>query len=126
VIGNGNQNGHANGSHPAPPAPVATTEASRPGVQPPVSGDNARLVVTIYETEDVVADEAVLRAVAGMLKEAPGRDEVRLVIHDAEGQDTEFDLPRAAVTDDLARSIKAVLNQRGTVVVTAAKLVGAA
>jgi DNA polymerase-3 subunit alpha len=126
VNGNGNQNGHANGSHPAPPAPVATTEASRPGVQPPVSGDNARLVVTIYETEDVVADEAVLRAVAGMLKEAPGRDEVRLVIHDAEGQDTEFDLPRAAVTDDLARSIKAVLNQRGTVVVTAAKLVGAA
>ncbi|MEO9255545.1 MAG: hypothetical protein ABI305_08405, partial [Tepidiformaceae bacterium] len=123
---NGHQNAHTNGPRPAPPQPEATTEASRPGVQPPVSGDSARLVVTIYETEDVVADEAVLRAVAGMLKDAPGRDEVRLVIHDAEGQNTEFDLPRAAVTDDLARSIRAVLNNRGTVVVTTAKLVGAA
>lgn len=123
---NGHQNGHTSGPRPAPPQPEATTEASRPGVQPPVSGDSARLVVTIYETEDVVADEAVLRAVAGMLKDAPGRDEVRLVIHDAEGQNTEFDLPRAAVTDDLARSIRAVLNNRGTVVVTTAKLVGAA
>ncbi|MEO9255842.1 MAG: DNA polymerase III subunit alpha, partial [Tepidiformaceae bacterium] len=37
---NGHQNAHSNGPRPAPPQPEATTEASRPGVQPPVSGDS--------------------------------------------------------------------------------------
>jgi hypothetical protein len=105
---------------------VATAEASRPGNTPPISGDAARLVVTIYETEDVVADEALLRAVAGILKGSPGNDDVRLVIHDTEGQDTEFDLPRAAVSEDLSRSIRQVLRSNGTVVYTSSRMVGAA
>ncbi len=117
------RNGDANG---VSEEQVATAEASRPGVQPPVSGDSARLVVTIYETEDAVADEAVLGAVARMLKDSPGNDQVRLVIHDMEGQEMEFDLPRASVSDDLARSIKAVLNRRGTVRVTTSKMAGVA
>jgi DNA polymerase-3 subunit alpha len=108
------------------PQPAATTEAARPGIQPPVSGDAARLIVTVFETEDAVADEALLRAVAGMLKDHPGRDEVRLVIHDADGQETEFDLPRAAVSDDLARSIRAVLRTNGNVRLTGVKVAGAA
>jgi DNA polymerase-3 subunit alpha len=103
-------------------ASAATSEASRPGVQPPVNGDAARLVVTIYETEDDKADEALLKAVAGMLKESPGRDEVRLVIHDADGQEMEFDLPHAAVTEDLARSIRAVLRNNGHVRLTGPKV----
>ena len=121
-------NGYANGagSAPVPPQPAATVEASRPGVQPPVNGDSARLVVTIYETEDVVADEALLRAVVGMLRDSAGNDEVRLVVHDSEGQDTEFDLPRASVSDDLARSIRAVLRQNGSVTLTTGKMLGAA
>jgi hypothetical protein len=87
-------------------------------VQPPVSGDTARLVITVYETEDALADEHRLRAVASMLKEHPGNDEVRLVIHDGEGHDTEFDLPHAAVNEELARSIRNVLQKNGQVRLT--------
>jgi DNA polymerase-3 subunit alpha len=112
---------HADPLPPAPPVAAATTEAARPGVEPPVSGDSARLVVTIYETDDALADEALLKAVAGMLKNSPGNDEVRLVIHDGEGQDMEFDLPRAAVNEELARSIRAVLRQNGTVRLTGSR-----
>jgi DNA polymerase-3 subunit alpha len=115
----------ANGHRPQPNghAPAATTEAARPGVQPPVSGDSARLIVQIFETEDSLADEALLKAVAGMLKESPGTDEVRLVITDVGGQDTEFDLPRASATEELARSIRAVLRQNGHVRLTGTRLV---
>jgi DNA polymerase-3 subunit alpha len=123
-------NGNGNGRSPRAPAPGAVAgpaaEASRPGVQPPVSGDTARLVVTIYETEDRTADEALLRAVAGMLKDSPGKDEVRLVIHDVAGQETEFDLPRAGVNDALARSIRSVLRSSGMVSLTSARVAGAA
>jgi len=103
-----------------------TAEASRPGVRTPVSGDNARLVITVYETEDPTADEALLKAVAGMLKEHPGTDQVRLIIHDAENQETEFDLPRAGASDALARSIRSVLRSNGTVVLSTTRLPGAA
>ncbi len=120
-------NGHASiNGQSAPPPAGATAEASRPGVQPPVNGDTARLVVTIFETDDMLADEALLRAVAGMLKASPGADEVRLVIHDSAGQDSEFDLPRASVSEDLARSIRAVLRQNGSVRLTTARMAGAA
>jgi DNA polymerase-3 subunit alpha len=114
-------NGGASSNGPAPAA--ATTEAARPGVQPPVSGDAARLIITIFETNDALADEVLLKAVAGMLKESPGSDEVRLVITDTEGQDTEFDLPRASVGEDLARSIRAVLRQNGHVRLTGTRMV---
>jgi DNA polymerase-3 subunit alpha len=109
---------------PADPS-GATTEAARPGVQPPVNGDVARLVVTIYETEDAVADEALLGAVARILRQAPGSDAVRLVVHDSAGQDSEFDLPRAAVSDDLVQSIRAVLRSSGTVRQSSARTVAA-
>jgi hypothetical protein len=129
---NGQSNGHRNGStpnggRPAPPPPAAATaEASRPGIVPPVSGDSARLVVTLFETEDVLADEALLKAIVSMLKTSPGKDEVRLVIHDSEGQETEYDLPRASATEDLARSIRAVLRTNGQVRLTGVRMVGAA
>ena len=110
---------------PTQPSAAATTEAARPGVSPPVSGDAARLVVTIYETEDDVADRHLLNAVMNMLKEHPGSDEVRLVIHDSEGLDSEFDLPHATVGEDLARSIRSVLNARGTVRLVSAPRVAA-
>jgi DNA polymerase-3 subunit alpha len=120
-------NGYQNGQRPAGNGyAAATTEASRPGVTPPVNADSARLTITIHETEDVLADEALLRAVAGMLKSAPGKDEVRLVIRDGEGQDTEFDLPRAEVSDELARSVKNLLRTQGQVTLTKGVLAGAA
>lgn len=122
---NGVQAPHSNGHAVPPSQPAATAEASRPGVQPPVNGDTARLIVTIFETDDVLADEALLRAVAGMLKASPGGDEVRLVIRDATGQDSEFDLPHAGVSDELARSIRAVLRQNGSVSLTAARTAAA-
>ncbi|MGK2964375.1 MAG: DNA polymerase III subunit alpha [Tepidiformaceae bacterium] len=117
--------------HPAasapPPPPGASrpvggvTEASRPGAQPPPQAESARLVVTIYESEDAAADEEILHAVARLLKRSPGNDAVRLVIHDVEGQETEFDLPRAAVSEDLARSVRSILRNGGTVQVHGAR-----
>jgi DNA polymerase III subunit alpha len=115
-----------NGQRTPPPQPAATSEASRPGVQPPISADSARLVVTLYETEDVLADEQLLRGVAEMLKNAPGNDEVRLVIHDADGQDMEFDLPRAAVTEEFARSLRNFMGNKGQVKLATARMAGAA
>ena len=112
--GNGAQSSAQNGT-----APVA--EATGPGVQAPVNGDTARLVITIYETEDEVSDKALLMAVAGMLRENPGPDQVRLVVHDVEGKENEFDLPHARVTEGLVGSIARVLAaSKGT-----ARLIGA-
>jgi len=129
--GNSNGNGYNRGSNgvsvqrPSATGP-ATTEAARPGVTPPVNADSARLTVTIHETDDILADEALLRAVCGMLNSSPGKDEVRLVIRDADGGDTEFDLPRADVSEDLARSIKNLLRNQGQVKFTGARMAGAA
>ncbi len=112
--------GPPTGPAPAPPQ-AATTEAARPGVQPPVSGDTARLIVTIYESEDETADQARLKMVVEMLKGRPGNDEVRLVIHDGEGNDMEFDLPRAGVNDELSRSLRNFLGSSGTVRLTGSR-----
>ena len=128
----GAYNGHGraadttNGHRAAPPQAAATAEASRPGVQPPINADSARLVVTLYETEDVLADEHLLRAVVAMLKDAVGRDEVRLVIHDADGLESEFDLPRAAASEELARSLRNLVSTKGQVTLSSSRLVGAA
>ena len=100
---------NGNGAPVRPPDPAATTDAEGPGVHSTVGGETARLIITIYETEDVLTDETLLKTVVRMLRDHPGDDEVRLVIHDVEGLETEFDLERAAVTDDLARSIEKVL-----------------
>ncbi len=99
--------GARNGAGPTPPA--ATTEAERPGVRSPVGGEAARLVITLYETEDAVTDKVLLNSVAALLRERPGTDEVRLIIHDTDGREETFDLERATVSDDLARSIEKVL-----------------
>ena len=134
VQGNGYGNGQRSGGNGYPNRPQpqqqpqsATTEAARPGVAPPVNADTARLTITIYETEDVMNDEALLRAVARMLKSSPGTDEVRLVVHDAEGHESEFDLPRANVTEDLAREIEMILRaNKGSVKFTGLRMAGAA
>ncbi len=127
---NGYANGHAaNGGGPRPggyPQSGATTEASRPGVTSTVTPDTARLTITLFETEDVLADEALLKMVFSMLKDSPGRDEVRLVVRDTAGDELEFDFLRAAATEDLARSLRSVLGNRGNVKLTSPKLAGAA
>ena len=107
-----------------PSAPVAaTTEAASPTVTPPVE-NTARLMITIYETENEAADKAVLSTVVRMLDGKPGGDEVRLVIHDAEGTESEFDLPSAKVDDELARSIEQILaGNKGTARLTKAAAV---
>ena len=56
-----------------------------------------------------MTDKALLSSVAALLQDRPGPDEVRLVIHDTDGLEQEFDLERAAVSDELARSIEKVL-----------------
>jgi DNA polymerase-3 subunit alpha len=98
-----------------------TAEASSPSVAPPVNGDAARIAITIYETENEVHDQALLRSVVGLLNDSPGKDAVRLVIHDAEGQELEFDLPTADVNERLAESVRAILRTNGSVAVNAAR-----
>ena len=75
----------------------------------PVGGESSQLVITIYETEDDVTDRALLSSVGALLRDHPGSGEVRLVIHDTDGLEQEFDLERAAVSNELARSIEKVL-----------------
>jgi len=120
--GSGGPGGRPNGYQHA----GATTEASRPGVASPVTPDGARLTITLFETEDVLADEALLKMVVSMLKDNPGSDEVRLVIRDTAGDEMEFDFPRAGASEDLARSIRSVLGNRGSVRLTSTKMAGAA
>lgn len=91
-----------------------------------MNGDAARLTITIFETEDKLADEGLLRGVAGMLAASPGTDEVRLVIREADGQEMEFDLPRAEISEDLARSVRNLLRNQGSVTLTPRRMVGAA
>jgi DNA polymerase-3 subunit alpha len=98
-----------------------TAEASSAKVAPPVNGDAARIAITIYETESEVHDQALLRSVVGLLNDSPGKDQVRLVIHDAEGQELEFDLPTANVNQRLADSVRAILKTNGTVAVNGAR-----
>jgi DNA polymerase-3 subunit alpha len=124
--GYGHIPGGPNGRNGGYPQAGATTEAARPGVVPPVAPENARLTITLFETEDVLADEALLKMVVSMLKDSPGSDEVRLVIRDTAGDEMEFDFPRAAASDDLARSIRSVLGNRGSVRITGSKMAGAA
>ena len=102
------RNGNGNGASASPPPPAATTEAESPGVRSPVGGDS-QLVITIYETEDDVTDKALLKTVEALLGDHPGGDEVRLVIHDTDGLEQEFDWKQAAVSEELARSIEKVL-----------------
>ena len=105
--GTGGTNGAASAPPPAPPA--ATTEAERPGVRSPVGGEGARLLITVYETEDATTDKALLECVAALLRDHAGEDEVRLVVHDTDGLDQEFDFMRASASEELARSIEKVL-----------------
>jgi DNA polymerase-3 subunit alpha len=118
----------ANGNGPAGDyrAGGATTEAARPGVRPPVEAEAVRLSITLIETDDVMADETLLKAVVNLLREHPGNDEVRVVIRDVAGEDTEFDFPRAHATEELARSLRNLLNSRGTVRLVGGKVAGAA
>ncbi len=121
--GQGNGNGQRPGSHQHN---GSTAEASRPGTAPPVNADHARLTITLFETEDVLSDEALLKTVVGMLKDHPGPDEVRLVVRDTAGEETEFDFPHCTATEDLSRSVRSLLGNRGSVRVTGTKVAGAA
>jgi DNA polymerase-3 subunit alpha len=114
----------ANGRSTAVPERASggpTAEANSAKVAPPVNGDAARIAITIYETENEVHDQALLRSVVALLNDSPGNDPVRLVIHDAEGQELEFDLPRATVSEHLAESVRAILRTNGTVTINAAR-----
>tara|TARA_B100001123_G_scaffold209466_2_gene236972 strand:- start:2384 stop:6016 length:3633 start_codon:yes stop_codon:yes gene_type:complete len=100
----------ANGNRgAAPPPPAATTEAESPGVRSPVGGETSQLIITIYETEDDVTDKVLLKTVEALLADHPGQDEIRLVIHDTDGLEQEFDWKQASVSEELARSIEKVL-----------------
>ena len=91
-----------------------------------MGSDAIRLTITLFETEDVLADESLLKAVVGILRDNPGSDEVRMVIRDTAGDETEFDFPRAASSDDLARSLRSLLGTRGQVRLTNPRMAGAA
>ncbi|MDZ7728854.1 MAG: DNA polymerase III subunit alpha [Dehalococcoidia bacterium] len=103
---NGYSNGqNGNGAHAASNGSGATNGSNgngashaQPATAPAAApqGPTRRLVVTLYETENEKADLAVLRTITGMLAEHPGQVPVRLVIHDAGGVESEFELPGGA------------------------------
>ena len=118
----GNGNGYANGGQRG----QGPTRTAPPTQQQPPAVEAARLVVTLYESDDQMADEAVLKMVVTVLRDNAGEDEARLVIHDAEGQDQEFDLQRVAVTEVLTRSLnRLVSSNKGTVTVQRVRVAGA-
>ncbi len=93
--------GNGNGTDPSRPTPPAGSAGASP--------EASQIVITIYETEDEVTDVALLKSVAGLLRERPGSDEVRLIIHDAAGDEPEYKMERATVSEELARSIEKLL-----------------
>ncbi len=108
------RNGASNGTaKPATAGPTA--EASAPARPPVADGDAARLIITLHETDDPDGDEEVLRAVVARLRDEPGEDLVRLVIQDIDGNEVEFDLPRAAVSEKLAHGLQTIIGRRGSV-----------
>ena len=89
--------------------PVITTEAESPTVQSPVNSESARLIITMYETDDQMTDRQLLKSVVAFIGDYPGEDEVRLVVHDSEGDESSFDLERASVSSELVYSIEKLL-----------------
>jgi DNA polymerase-3 subunit alpha len=89
--------------------PVITTEAESPTVQSPVNSETARLIITMYETDDLMTDRQLLKSVVAFIGDYPGEDEVRLVVHDSEGDESSFDLERASVSNELVYSIEKLL-----------------
>jgi len=104
----------ANGSRPPANGRAARPAVERSSGEPPAP-ERPRLVVTLYETDDPVGDEALLKAVAERLREHPGEDEVRLVIVDAGGRESEFALGGVTISDELQRALRAILQKRGSV-----------
>tara|TARA_B100000029_G_scaffold486073_1_gene540070 strand:+ start:49 stop:426 length:378 start_codon:yes stop_codon:yes gene_type:complete len=90
--------------------PVVTTEADSPTVRSPVNHEAARLIITMYETDDLMTDKQLLKSVVAFIADHPGEDEVRLVVHDSEGAESEFDLEKAAVSEELVHSIEKLLS----------------
>ena len=90
--------------------PVVTTEADSPTVRSPVNHEAARLIITMYETDDLMTDKQLLKSVVAFIADHPGEDEVRLVVHDSEGDESEFDLEKASVSEELVHSIEKLLS----------------
>ncbi len=120
--------GTAAGSNGRPPAAASANgngSSPRPA-EPPAEAEPARLTITLFETDDVLADEAILRGVVALLGKHPGEDEVRVIIRDTAGDETEFDFPRCEATEELARSLRNLLGARGSVRLAGARVAGAA
>jgi DNA polymerase III subunit alpha len=110
------ENGQAaNGSRPRANGRAGAPSVPEPEAHPAPPPERPRLVVTLYETDDPVGDEALLKAVTERLREYPGEDEVRLLIVDTAGREAEFALPGATICEELERALRAILQRRGTV-----------
>ncbi len=125
--GRSNSNGSNNyGRRDGPPRGDDRQRYSQPSPPPQQPVETARLVITLYESDDELTDRSVLQMVVALLKQHPGEDEVRLVIHDAEGQDTEFDFERVTLSEDLTRSLNRIVSvNKGQVVVQKVKVAAA-
>ena len=116
----GNTNG-ANGSAATGQAAASVDTPPSESQQAAQPREQARLVITLYESENEKADRAVLHAVANILGEHPGDVSVRLVVHDAEGEESEFELSPVAGDEELANTLRAFIGRRGSVHLTGMK-----
>jgi hypothetical protein len=91
-------------------------------VQSPVSGESARLIVQIFETNDALADETLLKAVAGMLKRTRALTRCAWSSPMWRARTRSSTSPRRRHRRS-RRSIRAVLRQNGHVRLTGTRLV---
>jgi len=100
-------NGRPNGERPPSTSPEAKATVVKNGA--------AVLRIVLQETEDSEADQERLRAVMSALAEFPGEDDVRLSIHQRDGDEVELSLPRARCCDELSQRLREIVCDWGTV-----------
>ncbi len=109
---NGNNGPRSRGTA-APPGEDAPTPAQAVSASTEKVGHVLRIVLA--ETEDSEGDQERLRAVVNALRDFQGDDEVRLSIHQRDGEEVELELPRARRCEELQQRLKEIVGGWGAV-----------
>jgi DNA polymerase-3 subunit alpha len=103
----GRQRNGPNGSRSqtTPPQPANGPSSTTEVPANPVGNDSQVLRIVLAETEDSEGDQERLRAVVNALREFQGEDEVRLSIHQRDGDEVELALPHARLCPELSQRL---------------------
>ncbi|MBI1885557.1 MAG: DNA polymerase III subunit alpha [Chloroflexi bacterium] len=119
----GVRNGGWRAEAPPPGAPAPRDEGRGTGVAtldsrpstPGGAGNGGGIRIVLEETEDSDSDQERLRAVVNALRDFDGEDEVRLSIHQRDGEEIELALPRARSCPELRQRLGEVVGSWGTI-----------